>query len=74
MEYECPLIEHIIDETICYDIQMVTGNMINKRILQDYEFTIDENLLTEERIEMFCNNCPFNQLKQNANKMVRSSK
>jgi len=63
-EYNCPLIDTLIDETICYDIQMVAGNMINKRILQDYGFHINEDLITKDRSAKLCSNCPFNQLKQ----------
>jgi len=64
MEYKCPLIKKIIDETVCYDIQMITGNMINKRVLKDYDFFIDENLVTKEKAKNHCETCPFNQLKQ----------
>ena len=64
MEYNCPLVNIVIDETICYDIQMVTGNMINKKILRDYGFDINENLITKERSERLCAVCPFNQIKQ----------
>jgi hypothetical protein len=55
-----------IDETVCYDIQMVTGNMINKRILQDYGFDVDDSLITKERSDRLCSVCPFNQLMQTA--------
>jgi hypothetical protein len=55
-----------IDETICYDIQMVTGNMVNRRVLQNYGFEIDENLVTKERADRLCLVCPFNQMMQSA--------
>ena len=65
-EYYCPLIGINVDETICYDIQMVTGNMINKVILNDYSIDINVSLVTEDRAAEFCESCPFNQLKQPA--------
>ena len=61
--YSCPLIKHDIDETICYDIQMVTGGLINKTILRDYGFSIDESKVTKERANKICVKCPFNQMK-----------
>ncbi|MCL2109013.1 MAG: hypothetical protein FWH20_06685 [Oscillospiraceae bacterium] len=62
-EYNCPLINLNIDETVCYDIQMVTSGMIKKSVLQDYDFPIDEGLVTKERAAHLCEACPFNQLK-----------
>jgi hypothetical protein len=62
-----------IDETVCYDIQMVTGNMINKRVLQDYEFEINESLITKERADRLCSACPFNQLLQGARMAGKSA-
>jgi hypothetical protein len=65
-EYRCPLVNSNIDETICYDIQMVTGTgkLINKRILGDYGTLFDVNKVTDEGAETNCPICPFNQLKQ----------
>jgi len=60
--YQCPLIEHEVDDTICYDIQMVICNMINKSILHDYDFDIDETKVTNDRAEHYCTGCYFNQL------------
>jgi hypothetical protein len=65
-EYNCPLVGTVIDETICYDIQMVTGGMINKRILRDYEDDIDIAKVTVARASGRCPVCPFNQLLQPA--------
>ena len=67
-EYKCPLVNSAIDETICYDIQMVTGtgNLINKRILDDYGSLFDTGKITDERAGNVCPLCPFNQLKQTA--------
>ena len=63
-EYTCPLVSSDIDETICYDIQMVVGpgNLINKRILEDYVDIFDVGMVTDERAERYCTACPFNQL------------
>ena len=63
-EYNCPLINGDIDETICYDIQMVVGpgNLINKRILEDYADTFDAGMVTDERAATTCPRCPYNQL------------
>ena len=71
-EYYCPLVNFYIDETICYDIQMVTGNgkLINKRILDDYNDLFDISKVTDKRANKTCPNCPFNQLKQSTQKMA----
>ena len=61
-EYACPLIGKFIDDTICYDIQMVTGNMICKSILDDYGFYIGTEQVTKERAARYCENCLFNQM------------
>ena len=65
-EYRCPLVNCDIDETICYDIQMVTGpgSLINRRILVDYGSLFDVSLVTDERAAVVCPRCPFNQLRQ----------
>jgi len=67
-EYRCPLVNSDIDETMCYDIQMVTGSgsLINKRILDDYSDVFDVKMVTDERALTVCPRCPFNQLKQTA--------
>lgn len=67
-EYKCPLVNSDIDETVCYDIQMVVGpgNLINRRILEDYADEIDIGMVTDERAATTCPACPFNQLKQPA--------
>ena len=67
-EYKCPLVNNDIDETICYDIQMVIGpgNLINKRILDDYADIFDISAVTEERAAAVCSQCPFNQLRHPA--------
>ena len=67
-EYMCPLLGADIDETICYDIQMVTGagNLISKRILEDYDSIVDTSKITDERAGAVCPACPFNQLRQPA--------
>ena len=67
-EYMCPLVNSKIDETVCYDIQMVVGpgNLINKRILEDYADEIDIGKVTDERAATVCPRCPFNQLRQPA--------
>jgi hypothetical protein len=53
-----------IDETICYDIQMVRGpgNLINRSILDDYDNLFDSDLVTDIRAAAYCTGCPFNQL------------
>ena len=65
-EYKCPLVNSNIDETICYDIQMTVGpgNLINKRILEDYADIFNIDLITDERPPVTCPNCVFNQLGQ----------
>jgi len=60
------MIEIEVNETICYDIQMVTGNMINKSIFDDYGDLFDASKVTKERAEELCEDCPYNQLKQPA--------
>ena len=66
--YRCPLVEAVISDTICYDIQMVAGpgNLINKRILSDFSDIFDAGKVTDERAGAVCPECPFNQLKQPA--------
>ena len=61
-EYSCPLVRADIDETICYDIQMVTGNYISERILDDYSDIFDAATVTKEGALLYCACCPFNQL------------
>jgi len=63
-EYSCPLVNTMIDETVCYDIQMVTGpgNLINRSILEYYTLYFDINQVTDERVAEYCVKCPFNQL------------
>jgi len=58
------MIEIEVDETICYDIQMVTGHFIKRRILDDYGDLFDQSKVTDEVAAELCENCPFNQLKQ----------
>ena len=67
-EYKCPLVNSVIDETICYDIQMVIGpgSLINKRILEDYNDEFDVGRVTDELAATACPACPFNQLRQRA--------
>ena len=63
-EFTCPLVEAKIDETICYDIQMVSGpgNLINSKILEDYSDLFNINKVTNDRVAHHCQSCPFNQL------------
>lgn len=63
-KYRCPLVNRDIDETICYDIQMVVGpgSLINKRILEDYADIFNAGMVTDEQAAITCPNCPFNQL------------
>ena len=67
-DFWCPLVEASIDETICYDIQMVTGpnNLINKSILEYYASMFDIGKVNDIRAGAFCASCSFNQLKQPA--------
>jgi len=58
------MIEIDVDESICYDIQMVTGNMIKKRILDDYGDLFDQSKVTGEMAEKLCGDCAYNQLNQ----------
>ncbi len=70
-EYSCPLVNSGIDETMCYDIQMVVGpgSLINRRILEDYAGVFDVGMVTDKRAAAFCPGCPFNQLRQTAESM-----
>ena len=63
-EYRCPLVDADIDETICYDIQMVVGpgNLINKSILDDYSDLFDSAKVTDDGAAVHCTGCAFNQL------------
>jgi hypothetical protein len=67
-EYRCPLVQCVIDETICYDIQMVAGpgSLINKRILEDYDDVFDVSKVTDKGAARHCPGCPFNPLIQPA--------
>jgi len=67
-EYSCPLVNSDIDETMCYDIQMVVGpgNLINRRILEDHAGVFDVSTVTDKRAATFCPGCPLNQLRQTA--------
>ncbi|MDR0197714.1 MAG: hypothetical protein LBI36_05795 [Oscillospiraceae bacterium] len=70
-EYTCPLVNTEIDETICYDIQMVIGpggGLINKSILNDFADIFDAGMVTDERAAITCPGCSFNQLKQTERK------
>ena len=71
-EFRCPLVNSDIDETICYDIQMVTGKLINRRILDDYSSLFDADKVTNERAEAVCPGCLFNQLKQPAQEVAKA--
>ena len=68
IEYKCPLLNMVINETICYDVQMVSGpgSLINKSILDDYNDLFDASKVTDKAVEKNCTYCPFNQLKQPA--------
>ena len=72
-EYKCPLVGSEIDETICYDIQMVTGpgSLIKRSILDDYDDVFDISTVTDVRAAQNCPCCPFNQLKQSATTMAQ---
>ncbi|MCL2045430.1 MAG: hypothetical protein FWG88_03490 [Oscillospiraceae bacterium] len=64
IKYKCPMLNTKIDETICYDIQMVvgSGNLINKNILNYYKDIFDPKIVTDEASQKHCVDCPFNQL------------
>ncbi|MDR0804800.1 MAG: hypothetical protein LBN42_03335 [Oscillospiraceae bacterium] len=61
--FYCPLLTFEVDDSVCYDIQMVRDGFINESILDDYEeqegfvLTLDRN-----RAEELCPYCQFNQL------------
>ena len=63
-EYMCPMLGVDVDETICYDIQMVVGpgNLINRSILNDYSDLFDPDVVTDNLAATHCPGCPFNQL------------
>ena len=67
-EYHCPLVKRDIDETVCYDIQMVVGpgSLINRRISDDYADIFDADMVTDEQAALVCPRCPFNQLRRQA--------
>ena len=62
--FNCPLVEKIICDGACYDIQAVSGPipMVKRSILEDMAKEFDISLVTDERVASFCTNCPFNQL------------
>jgi len=63
-KYKCPMVNIKIDETICYDIQMVigSGTLIKKSILNYYSDLFDSAIVTDEAADKHCIDCPFNQL------------
>ena len=63
-EYRCPMLGVVIDDTICYDIQMVvgSGSLIKKSILDEYADLFSPSMVTDELAAVFCANCSFNQL------------
>ena len=61
-DFFCPLLEVKLDDTICYDIQMVMGGFIKKSILDDYGNMLDSSKVTSERANICCSSCAFNQL------------
>jgi hypothetical protein len=54
--YPCPLVERVIWDAECYDVQMVHYGLINPAIL---DFAFDKS-----KADQVCESCPFNQLKQ----------
>ena len=56
--YYCPLVGREMWDSECYDVQMVHYNFIKPCIL---DFKLDKS-----EADIFCETCPFNQLKQNA--------
>lgn len=55
MEFKCPLLDRIINDGYCYDINMVVGNLINPSVLDDK--------IDKEKTKNICENCKFNQMK-----------
>ncbi len=50
-EYKCPLLDRIIDDGYCYDINMVNAKMVKEDVLED---KIDK----EEAIKI-CEKCKY---------------
>lgn len=46
---ECPLLNRIIDDGYCYDINMIANDMIKENILEDK--------IDKEKAKKICNKC-----------------
>lgn len=55
MEFECPLLNKIIDDGYCYEINMVVGNLIKPSAIEDK--------IDKDKASKVCKNCEFNQMK-----------
>ncbi len=54
-EYMCPLLNRVIDDGLCYDINMVAYGFIKPDILDDK--------IEREEAKTICDNCEFNQMR-----------
>jgi len=54
--YTCPLVERVLWDSECYDIQMVRSGFIKPDVL--------DFILNKPEAIKHCESCPFNQLKQ----------
>lgn len=53
--FKCPLLERVIDDGYCYEINMVVANIIKPTVLDDK--------IDKEKAKDICNVCEFNQMK-----------
>jgi hypothetical protein len=54
-EYMCPLLNRIIDDAYCYEINNVVYGLIKPEILEDK--------INREEAREICDNCKYNQMK-----------
>lgn len=53
-DIECPLLNRIIDDGYCYDINMIANDMIKENILEDK--------IDKEKAKEICNKCTYKPL------------
>ena len=54
-DYMCPLLNRIIDDAYCYEINNVVYGLIKPEILEDK--------INREEAREICDNCKYNQMK-----------
>ena len=61
-KHNCTLLNREVDDSDCYDIQMMNAKAIKKDRLKNFMPPVDENIITEQNWKKHCENCTFNQL------------